>query len=202
MAECGSWPSIRARGLLSTAATLDLSGIDGERRRALEALRRPAKSLVELADGAQIVLRDQKPMSDARLANCLTDGIRPSQWYSFLNAKTFFWATPARLLTLLAAYSGDEHDVLQVDLNSLLGVHKNETWLCHMNSGNTTPWAHPRNFDVFRRIEDYPVTSTGRPVKEVAEIVVDYAVSDISRHVRLVQRMQGGEVTDPNPYGF
>ncbi|HEX7891935.1 MAG TPA: hypothetical protein VF522_21485 [Ramlibacter sp.] len=139
-------------------------------------------------------------MSDARLANCLQDGITPQQWYEFLNGKTFFWATLARLHTLLAAYGEQEHDVLIVDTQSLVRAHEAQMWLCHMNSGNTTPWAHPRNYDVFKRIDEYPVTSTGRPAKEIAEVVVDYSVPDIAKHVREVRRMQGQEVTVANPY--
>ena len=32
MAECGSWPSIRRHGLLSTSALLDLYGVQGAER--------------------------------------------------------------------------------------------------------------------------------------------------------------------------
>ena len=41
MAEDGSWESIRARGLLSTSALLDLFEVEGELRLAIESARRP-----------------------------------------------------------------------------------------------------------------------------------------------------------------
>jgi hypothetical protein len=200
MAERGSWPSIRGKGLLSATASLDLSTVSAEARTELESRRRPTSVTLTLKDKAPLVLRDQKPMSDARLSNCLLDGITPQQWYEFINGKTFFWATLARLQRLLAAYGDQEHDVLLVDTQSLVQAHQSRMWLCHMNSGNTTPWAHPRNYGIFKRIGDYPVTSTGRPIKEVAEVVVDYSVPDIKDHVREVRRMRGQDVTDANPY--
>lgn len=200
MAECGSWPSIAARGLLSTTASLDMADVSPQEREKIESTKRPTKTVLTLRDAHAIVLRDQKPMSDKRLATCLTGGATPREWYEFLNAKTFFWATEARLHTLLNAYGGEEHDVLQINTESLVAAHENEIWLCHMNSGNTTPWAHPRGFDVFYRIADYPVKASGQPKKEVAEVVLDYSVLDISNHVENVQRMKAGLVTNAKPY--
>jgi hypothetical protein len=200
MAERGSWPSIREKGLLSATASLDLSTVSAEARTELESRRRPVSVTLTLKDKAPLILRDQKPMSDARLSNCLLDGITPQQWYEFINGKTFFWATPARLHTLLAAYGDQEHDVLLVDTQSLVQAHQTRMWLCHMNSGNTTPWAHERNYGIFKRVADYPVTRTGRPVKEIAEVVVDYSVPDIRNHVIDVRRMRGPDVTDAHPY--
>lgn len=200
MAERGSWPSIRERGLLSTTASLDRAVVTAAERVELESRRRPTSIGIALQDGAALVLRDQKPMSDARLEQCLLDGITPRQWYEFINKKTFFWATQARLHTLLGAYGEHEHDVLTVDTASLVEAHQDHMWLCHMNSGNTTPWAHPRNYDIFKRIDAYPATLRGLPVKEVAEVVVDYAVPDIARHVLGVCRMRGTEVTVNVPY--
>jgi hypothetical protein len=41
MAERGAWRSIKARGLLSATAALDLIGVLGARRHALESEHRP-----------------------------------------------------------------------------------------------------------------------------------------------------------------
>ena len=41
MAEKGTWPSIKKRGLLSTSACCDLYGIKGKEREKIESLRRP-----------------------------------------------------------------------------------------------------------------------------------------------------------------
>src|SRR5260370_41522399 len=88
MAERGAWRSIKARGLLSATAVLDLFGIEGGRRHALESEHRPES--VSLGSGSNcIVLRDQKPMAPARLAGALRDGLTPSQWYQRLNGLVF-----------------------------------------------------------------------------------------------------------------
>lgn len=195
MAEVGTWPAIRARGLMSTTAALDHYGVAGIDRSSFEAEHRPEK--VQLGMGEDvIVLRDQKPMSPHRLAMGLENGITPSEWYRLLNSKVFMWAEERRLLGLLNArdYRGLEHDVLTIDTASLLSVHEARIWLCPMNSGNTFPIPHRRGTNTFRRIADYPVKTSGAPVKEVVEVVVDYSIPDIATHVVEVRRMKGNNV--------
>jgi len=59
------------------------------------------------------VLRDNKPLSESKLAACLQDGLTPEDWYApedwyeILNGRLFFWPTSQRVETLLgaAAYS-------------------------------------------------------------------------------------------------
>ena len=72
MAERGAWPSIRANGLRSTSALLDLFGVEGEERRAVEAVRRPEGVTLTAAGLDPVVVRDQKPMTDEGLRRCLT----------------------------------------------------------------------------------------------------------------------------------
>lgn len=71
MAQRGSWPAIRERGLLSTTALLDLYEVEGVERERIEILHRPES--VEIAkDGLpNAVIRDQIPMSDAGLRRAL-----------------------------------------------------------------------------------------------------------------------------------
>ncbi len=193
VAGAGTWPSIQRRGLLSTSAALDALGITGERREAIEGGHRPA--MLSLHPGApdDIVLRDQKPMPPSRLARALPADISAEHWYRLINAKVFFWVSPERLGRLLRSYGDQPHDVLRVDTACLLGVHAAQVSLCHMNSGNTLPFPLRRDPSIFRRISDYPVRRSGAPVKEVVELVVDYAVPDIARHVLDVTRMQGDQ---------
>ena len=67
MAEDGSWESIRERGLLSTTALLDLFGVDGERRQAIESARRPEMVAVEHPKLGTALVRDNKPMQEKAL---------------------------------------------------------------------------------------------------------------------------------------
>lgn len=196
MAEAGTWPSIRQRGLLSASATLDFFGVKGRARAAYEKEQRQTMMEVLPDRADRIVLRDQKPMPPDRLARALTDGTSPAEWYALINSKVFFWAQEHRLLTLLNArdYRRKEHDVLSINSETLIRQYADRMRLCHMNSGNTWPMPHQRDVSAFKSISDYPVRRNGAPAKEVVEIVVEYSVPDIARHVIEVRRMKGSEV--------
>lgn len=105
---------------------------------------------------------------------------------------------PHRLDNLLSArlYRHHEHDVFTLDTAPLVHSHEHSIWLTPMNSGNTFPFAARRGLQAFRRIGDYPATSTGRPVKEFVELVVDYSVADIAKHVIEIRRMTGPQVIE------
>jgi hypothetical protein len=195
MAEAGTWPSIKANGLLSTAAILDRFGISGKAREVFEGEHRPTKMPVGPEYGG-IVLRDQKPMAPDRLVKALSDGTTPREWYRLLNGMVFMWARQERLYGLLGArsYRALEHDVLTIDSLSLLNSYASRAWLGHMNSGNTFPYPQPRGKDLFKRISDYPSKKNGKPAKDIVEVVVDYSVPDIRNFVVNVQRMRGDEV--------
>lgn len=201
MAEKDSWASIKSNGLLSTQAVLDRFGIAGSARFAIEEEHRAEKVAVG-PPGAQIVLRDQKPMKPSRLEEALIDGTTPRQWYKFLNGRVFMWAREDRLLGLLGAraYKGLEHDVLTIDSKALVQKYGNNIWLCRMNSGNTWPMPHARGMDDFKRIANYPTKrGSDTPYKEVVEVVVDYSVPDIADFVLEVRRMCGAAVLGSIP---
>lgn len=195
MAEAGTWPSIRDRGLMSASAVLDHFGVAGRARNQYEIVQRATKMSVLPQAPGEIVLRDQKPMPAERLERALIDGTTPEEWYRLINGKVFFWAEEHRLHGLLGArdYRNLEHDVLTIDSGPFIRAYRGEIWLCHMNSGNTFPMPHARGIDVFKRISDYPTNTRGYPAKPVVEIVVDGKVPDIARYVVEVRRMKGDQ---------
>ena len=198
MAEPGSWPSIRERGLLSTSAVLDRWKISGPSREQYESHHRPEKVTLRSEALGAVVLRDQKPMPESRLRRCLRDDLTPQDWYQLLNAKTFFWVSEERLTTLLnaRAYRNEEHDVLVLRTEPLVRDYCDQISLCHMNSGNTFPAFVMRGLETFTRIGDYPVNRNGVPRKPVVELVVDYAVENVRDYVIEVRRMRQGTVLD------
>jgi hypothetical protein len=198
MAERGAWDSIRTHGLMSATAVLDHLVIEGGDRARFESEHRNQKMDVRAGHPSNIVLRDQKPMPEGRLIQALTDGTTPRQWYELINHKVFFWAEEKRLHRLLGArdYRRLEHDVLTLDSATFVPAYAEAIWLCHMNSGNTWPMPHRRDTEIFRRIPDYPVGRSGKPIKPVVELVVDYAVPNIAEYVVEVRRMQGSEVLE------
>jgi hypothetical protein len=199
MAEEGSWESIRRHGLLSTSALLDLYGVTGEARTQLESRHRPEKAVITHADHGEAILRDQKPMGDKTLSDCLQDGLTPADWYRILNAKVFFWLSHDRLLTLLnaRAYRTDMHDVLTVDTEALLERHSSRVTLSSMNSGNSIPWKHPRGLRTFLPIDQYPFAARrGYGDNQVVELTVEYAVPDVADFTLTVDRMKGAAVIE------
>src|SRR6266853_239486 len=201
MAERDTWSSIKARGLLSTSAVLDLYGVKGQHRLAFEREHRPEKVTVG-PPGDQIIIRDQKPMPPSRLAVALPSCIAPPDWYHFLNSKVFMWAEEHRLFGLLNArhYRNLEHDVLTIDTASLVAAHGERVWLCPMNSGSAFRVPQRRNFQTFQRIRDYPSRKrSNAPAKEVVEVVVDYSIPDIVDHVEEVRRIRSSTVLHQVP---
>jgi len=184
MAEFGSWPSIRRHGLLSTTALLDLYAINGKSRTRIESERRRNMVPITSTKGDSACIRDQRPMSDTKLAGCLRDGLTPRDWYRLLNGKVFFWLTEARLETLLAAYSDRPQLVLEVDTSALLGKHGGRVFLTPMNTGCTSPMAFPRGLDSFLPPHAYPFEENrrkkGGKIKSIVELTVDYSVPDIA----------------------
>lgn len=196
MAERRSWDSIRERGLLSTSALLDLYGVSGQERQAIESQRRPTSVPLDADDLPQAIVRDQIPMDDARLRQCLPADITPTDWYEMLNTKVFFWLTRNRLhrLTGGRAYRNTSHDVIEVDTKSLVEAHRDRIWFCPMNSGNTRPFPHPRDKSTFSRINDYPYSVWRKKRvrgERIVELAIDYSVPDLIEHVTRVVVMRG-----------
>lgn len=199
MAERGSWPSIRRHGLLSTSALLDLFAVDHATRVVIEARRRPEGVILSHPERGQAVVRDQKPMDDRGLRQCLQDGLTPEDWYRTLNARVFFWLTRSRLIRLLAAkpYRNQEHDVLEIDAAALVLAYMSQVTLSPINSGATKPFPTPRGKDTFLPIPEYPYAAwrLKRPKGERAvELAITQGVPDIERFVKRVSVMRGTEV--------
>jgi hypothetical protein len=185
MAEHDAWPSIRKHGLLSTTALLDLFGVSGMARVALESAHRPESVTIHDPEHGKAVIRNQKPMDDKGLLRCLKDAT-PKDWYRILNLKTFFWLDEARLKTLLnaRAYRKKAHCVLTVDTRKLVEQYIDRINLSPMNSGCTKPMPHPRSKQTFLPIRDYPFDSWLNKRRDarrsVVELSVDYSVPNIA----------------------
>jgi hypothetical protein len=194
----GAWPNLWEYGLLSTTAILDRWGIVGKARERLESRQRRVTETLQHPKLGSIELRDQKVLPESKLRMCLT-GCTPSEWYRLINRKVFFWATWDRVAKLLSAraYRKIGQTLLVVDTESLMNTYFAQTTLCHRNSGQVV-YIHERSLhkDILLPISEYPVSRTGRPVREVAEVAVDYAVPCLRRHVVEVRRMVGSSCSE------
>jgi hypothetical protein len=198
MAESETWESIRARGLLSTAALLALFEVPEARRFEIESRRRPSSVEITHPTHGRAVIRDQNPLIESQLVRALR-GCTAEEWYRLLNSRVFFWLSKERLHTLLCAktYAAANHTVLTVDTLSLVRTHQNLITLAAMNTGNTRPFPHPRSPDTFKRMQDYPFQERARygPNGRVVELAVEGGVPDIEKFTLGVDVMTcaGGE---------
>jgi hypothetical protein len=195
MAEDGSWPSIQAHGLLSTAGLIDLYEIPEPQRTQLLTQHRPGSIPLTHPAHGRAVIRDQKPLQITKLNRLLTD-LTAAQWIRILNSYVFFWVHPDRLTKLLnaKAYRDRPHLVLTVDTGSLLDVHADRVRLSHLNSGATHITGR-RGSTTFQSIAacSHP-RSRQRPARYVAELAVLGSVPDIVDHTIEVQRRQANQV--------
>ncbi len=193
MAEDGTWPSIEKHGLLSTSALLDLYGIAGRERCAIESHQR--KEMVRIHDSriGSAIIRDQKVLHESALANNV-EGMSVKDYYKLLNGKTFFWARKERLESFINGkeYRNMPHDVLTVDTRELVGRHEKEIWLSRINSGAFFG-SGKRGANTFKKIADYPSDPIRkeRKILTVVEVAVDYAVKDISDVTVKVEKWNG-----------
>lgn len=198
MAELGSWPSIQTYGLLSTTSLLELYQIKGSERRSIENCHRPESMTIRSAGLADAVVRDQKPMSDGSLKRALNGRMSNEEWFRLLNQRVFFWLTRARLLRLTqaAAYRAREHEVLELNSESVVRDYRDQITLSPINSGCTKPFPHPRGQQTFKTIDDYPYQEMRRsrgPHDVVVELCVGGGVPDVARYVNRVIRMRGDQ---------
>src|SRR5260370_13158272 len=185
MAEANSWDCIRKFGLLSTSRLLDLCETPARERERIEEYRRPNSVPLESRVCGLIVIRDQKPLSESKLGGCLR-GCNTRTWLRTLNGRVFFWLTLDRLKTFMSAraYRNNIHTVLTVETESLVRSHIQQITLSPMNSGSTSPFAHPRGIDTFKSVEDYPFAKRLHRGDNycVVELAVDGGVPDIVKY--------------------
>ena len=133
----------------------------------------------------RVVVRDQKPLSESKLKDCLKDRDTVT-WFRMLNGRVFFWLDLERLKTMMSAreYRGKTHTVLTVDTEALVRYYENKVTLCPLNSGNTSPYAHPRGLDSFHKLSTYPFKERFRKGDYycVVELAVKDGVPDIAKY--------------------
>jgi hypothetical protein len=194
MAADGAWAAIQEYGLLSATAILDMAGLDAAARIPLERQRRMDSVAVDV-DGHRFVLRDQKPLNEAKLEACLTDMTVP-EWIQMLNRKVFFWPTESRCRDLIGAraYRDQWHTVIEVDTAGLLERH--EVRLSPINAGAVLYSPPHRGSHTFTSIADFPFddyrTKRSRN-RVVAEVAVDCAVPEITAITTRVWRARRSE---------
>jgi hypothetical protein len=200
MAEENTWESIKKHGLLSTTALLDMYKIKGDLRHSIESQHRPESVKIESNTYGSAIIRDQKPLRESALNECLID-VTPTQWYETLNNRVFFWLTEERLLRLLSAraYRQNVQCVLTIDTNELLKQYSDEIKLSPINSGSTIYKPVMRGSTTFLQPSDYPFEERKRirgRNNAIAELTVDYSIPNIADFTVKVEHIQDGRIIE------
>jgi hypothetical protein len=198
MAEDGSWPSIRERGLLSTEAIVDLYQAGNELRAEIMSSVRRNKITLSHPTFGEMTIRDQRPAKF--LEACMCEGIDPHEYLDALNGRVFFWLQLERLQRLLnaVAYRNLKQTVLHVDTMRLLDAYSDRVQLAPYNTGSMhVPNMPKRGPGVFKNLADYPydywLGKRPKASDAIVELTIPYAVPDISMFVDKVERWEAGK---------
>jgi hypothetical protein len=181
MATVDSLAQIQRHGLLSTASILTLLDVGGRQHHELFSCRRPGPVPLDHPQHGKFTLRDQIPLRDIVLANCLDD-MSTREWYEMLNSRVFMWASKERVERLLGAKAYRSHDHLLLTINPklLLQAHAGDVSVSEINSGATLFKPVRRGRHTFVPLEDYRV---GRPKKPIVEITVAGGVPNMAQFI-------------------
>lgn len=151
-----AWEGIERYGLLSTSALLDLFGVVGAQRGAIESQRRVQRMVITHPIHGQATITDNLPLSEKALANCLDDGLSATDWLKMLNQRVFLWPSEKRFSGLLNARANrfNEMMIIAFDTHALLSAHFNFVDLSPINSGSTIHRPARRGLGTFTRAHE------------------------------------------------
>lgn len=150
LAMAGAHEGIRRHGLLTTRQICARAGLPP-----FEAPRRTAVALA-LPDGTAVVVTDNSPLSFARLAPVLDDGLTPADWLRMLDDRAFLWPRRAlgeRNLTARRKL-GYESEWQVYDTLRLLAPVWDRAEIAPLNTGSTIHTPSRRGLATFAPLAD------------------------------------------------
>lgn len=124
---------LASRALLSTAVLLQAAG-DAE---ALIYLRRRRAVHVPIqVEGLEVIIRDQRPISETALAKCLEGDCQRADYYELLNNRVFLWPTVERLRRHYDRYETEEPLLLRLPTREIIARNPHAEF-SRLNSGAT-----------------------------------------------------------------
>ncbi len=138
----------------------------------------------------RVVINDNRPLSEAKLAACLDDGLSSADWLRLLNGFVFLWASERHALGLrqAAGNRGRAMELIVFDALPLLRSCFADVFLSPINSGATlrvptrrgaatfTP-AATMTYEAWRKRRGLSAPDT------IKEVVVKEGVPDAGRYV-------------------
>jgi hypothetical protein len=187
-----NWEGIQKHGLLSTSRILTKREISDEERACINRRRQRESVPLKHPIHGEVVIRDNRPLNETKLWNCLDDGLTPADWLALLDERVFFWVDETRIPGFMKPYlkNGVDQLVLVLDTLSVARSHGDRMELCPFNSGSTYYDAPRRGLATFTPLlrHDYPTWQKLRAnVKEsrdyIVEVTVVGGVDPITDHV-------------------
>jgi hypothetical protein len=178
--------SIVTDRVICSASTLLQSAEDQAALRYLRE-KRPSHIAIRVR-GQHVHIRDQRPISEKLLANCLLGGLLPGDYYELLNDRVFFWPTLQRLRRHYERYQAEGPTILRFRTRELLDL--NQVELSRLNSGATRANSYlggvapSRGRETFQSPIDY-----GNGIASIAEVTVE-------NRCALPQSFEGGRSPD------
>jgi hypothetical protein len=141
-------------------------------------------------DGAKIMLRDQRPISEVALEKCLTDNWTVPRFLEYLNERVFMWPNITRLERHFKRYQFEEPVIFRFSTKEIIAGNPHVKF-CRLNSGATRPNSYlggiapKRGKDSFVTAEKF-----------------DYALRDVAEVTfEKVCNIKGAYGIDYDPYG-
>ncbi len=163
-------PSITSsRTLLSTSVLLEQAddpGVNSYLRS-----RRKNHLLIQIG-GRQVLIRDQRPLSEKALPKCLEGGLTPEDYYELLNQRVFLWATLPRLSRHHDRYRSEDPILLRFPTAEIIRLNPTVEF-SRLNSGATRANSHlggiapRRGRETFQVAKDY-----GYAISSIVEVTV------------------------------
>ena len=160
---------VRDRVIWSASALLQIADDHAVRRFVRE--RRPNHVTIRVR-GQNLHIRDQRPISEKLLADCLLGGLVLGDYYQLLNDRVFFWPTLQRLRRHYNRYEAEGPTIVRFRTAELLDLNPVE--LSRLNSGATRANSYlggvapPRGRETFQSPNDYE-----RGISSIAEVTVE-----------------------------
>lgn len=153
-------------GLRSASGLLDLFGLDGPERYAMERRQRKTAVRLEHLEHGSAFLNDQRPLPAKAMERCLRS-MTSEEWYVELNERIFFWLSRNRLHPFASARFGAKLPRTLLTLNTRALCAGDESGnesrleLCAFNSGSAIRRAAPRDRSSLQSVHAFPLRHPG-----------------------------------------
>lgn len=141
LADVENLPSMRRRGLMSTARLVAESTLSADAQARFLRSFRPEPVVL----APHLIVRDHRPMPPKALASALKGGLTPEDWYAWLNGFVFFWTELDRLERQRSACGDRPQVILTFDGDALVQAFGDHARVSPINSGNARRKPSPRD---------------------------------------------------------